>query len=187
VPLNVYFTCDSTSSRRRNLKLNGTFFAVDHSSQHVVFNVIHRLRCDGGQMQVTCGRLRSMYVIVFKRVFFASSSTFSCADTMESQHHGCYLFSDLSPSIMPVSVRFFTVPLQYYQHSFQDLVSLDAVFDFVGYVSIGAQNVTLFPLYVSFFFSLRVAGMSHYYAPVFIQVPRCRRWCILGALYTDCL
>ncbi|KAG1734767.1 hypothetical protein EDD22DRAFT_960020 [Suillus occidentalis] len=58
-----------------------------------------------------------------------------------------YVNRDLSPSIMPVSVHFLTAPLQCYQHSFQDLVSLDAGFDFVSYVSIGDQNVTLFLLY----------------------------------------
>lgn len=37
-------------------------------------------------------------------------------------------------------------------HFLQGLLSLDAAFDFVGYVSIGEQKSTLFPLYVSFLF-----------------------------------
>ncbi|KAG1721829.1 hypothetical protein EDD22DRAFT_962397 [Suillus occidentalis] len=52
-------------------------------------------------------------------------------DTMDSQLSQCYLFSNLSPIMMPIS----------------GLISLDAGFDFVGYVSVGEQKVMLFPLY----------------------------------------
>ncbi|KAG2158640.1 uncharacterized protein EDB93DRAFT_1100293 [Suillus bovinus] len=55
----------------------------------------------------------------------------SSADIMESQPHECYLFSNLLPSMMPIS----------------GLISLDAGFDFVSYVSISEQKTMLFPLY----------------------------------------
>ncbi|KAG1843858.1 hypothetical protein C8R48DRAFT_780511 [Suillus tomentosus] len=61
---------------------------------------------------------------------------------MESQLHECYLFSDLSPSMMPIS----------------GLVSLDAGFDFVGYVSIGEQETMLFPLYC---LSMSLGALRH--------------------------
>ncbi|KAG2094641.1 uncharacterized protein F5147DRAFT_657117 [Suillus discolor] len=61
------------------------------------------------------------------------SNAVSCGrNIMEPQLRECYLFSDLSPSMMPIS----------------GLLSLDTAFDFVGYVSIGEQKSTLFPLYL---------------------------------------
>jgi hypothetical protein len=73
---------------------------------------------------------------------------------MEPQLHECYLFSDLSPSMMPISVRcFFDLAISTsLTHSIQGLVRLDAGFDFVGYVSIGEQRAILFPLYVGCLF-----------------------------------
>lgn len=134
-----------------------------------------------------CGQPWSKYVIVFKWVFFHPFSTSSSADIMESQPHECYLFSDLSPSMMPISVRFFLTLLSqrhYLTPPGPHQPRCRVRFRQLCFHWWTKNNVV--PSICKFFLLLRVAGMSHY-TPVFIHVPRRRRWLILQASYTDCL